>query len=35
MGGEEFDVAGYLFGLLALGYILAVSVTRSPTLGLF
>jgi uncharacterized membrane protein SirB2 len=35
MGGEEFDVAGSLFGLLALGSILAVSVTRSPTLGLF
>lgn len=34
MGRAKFDPLGYLAGLLVLGYVMAVSISRSPWLGL-
>lgn len=35
MGRGRFDALGYLAGVVTLAYIMAVSVTRSASLGLF
>jgi len=35
MGSERFDPWGYGAGLVVMAYLLAVSITRSPWLGLF
>lgn len=34
MGRDEFSALAYVGGLLALGYVMAVALTRDPALGL-